>query len=174
MSTKVKSILFLFMFCLFVTLWIFCQIEKKEQIEQKKQEQKIENEIVEKKEEDIKEEIIEEEIVEEDIVEEPIIKEPQLLSLGRFKLTAYCPCSKCCGKWAGGNTASGTKPTANRTIAVDTSVISFGTEVVINGVTYIAEDTGSAIKGNKIDIYMESHQAALQFGVQYTEVFVWQ
>ena len=94
------------------------------------------------------------------------------LSLGRFKLTAYCKCSKCCGKWSGSPTASGVMPKANRTIAVDTSIIPFGTEVIINGNTYIAEDTGSAIKGNKIDIYMPSHQEALNFGVQYAEVFV--
>lgn len=93
------------------------------------------------------------------------------VSLGTFKLTAYCNCSKCCGKWAGGATASGTMPKAGRTIAVDTRVIPFGTKVKINGKTYMAEDTGSAIKGNRIDIYMDSHQAALNFGAQYAEVF---
>ena len=92
-------------------------------------------------------------------------------SLGTFKLTAYCNCSRCCGKWAGGATASGTMPKAGRTIAVDTRVIPFGTKVIINGHTYTAEDTGSAIKGNKIDIFFDSHQAALNFGVQYAEVF---
>ena len=45
------------------------------------------------------------------------------------------------------------------------------TIIVINGKTYVAEDTGSAIKGNKIDIYMSGHKAALSFGVQYAEVF---
>ena len=100
-------------------------------------------------------------------------KKPKLVSLGTFKLTAYCNCSKCCGKWAGGKTASGTTPTAGRTIAVDTSVIPFGTKVVINGNTYIAEDTGSAIKGNRIDVYFSSHQSALNFGKQSAEVFIY-
>lgn len=100
-------------------------------------------------------------------------KESSKKSLGTYKLTAYCNCSKCCGKWAGGKTASGTTPRAGRTIAVDTRVIPFGTKVIINGNTYIAEDTGSAIKGNKIDIYFDSHKAALNFGVQHTEVFVY-
>lgn len=95
-----------------------------------------------------------------------------LVNLGQFKLTAYCNCSKCCGQWAGGATASGTMPMPNRTIAVDTSVIPFGTKVIINGVTYIAEDTGGAIKGNRIDVYMASHKEALSFGVQYAEVFM--
>lgn len=96
----------------------------------------------------------------------------EYISLGEFKLTAYCNCSTCCGKWSGSPTASGAMPKANHTIAVDTSVIPFGTEVIINGNTYVAEDTGSAIKGNKIDIYMSSHEEALNFGVQYAEVFV--
>lgn len=95
-----------------------------------------------------------------------------LVSLGKFKLTAYCSCSKCCGKWAGSPTASGVMPRANHTIAVDTGVIPFGTKVIINGKSYVAEDTGSAIKGNKIDVYFDSHSKALNFGVKYAEVFV--
>ena len=98
---------------------------------------------------------------------------PQYTSLGTFKLTAYCACSKCCGKWAGSPTASGAMPKANHTIAVDTSVIPFGTKVMIDGFgTYVAEDTGSAIKGNKIDIFFADHQTAWNFGVQYAEVFI--
>ena len=79
--------------------------------------------------------------------------------------TAYCPCVKCCGK-TDGITATGTKAIAGRTIAVDPSVIPYGTEVIINGNTYIAEDCGGAINGNDIDIFFDSHEAALQFGRQ--------
>ena len=82
-------------------------------------------------------------------------KEP--IYLGDFWLTAYCNCEKCCGKWAGGPTATGVMPKADWTIAVDPSVIPLGSKVQINGHTYCAEDTGSAIKGNKIDIYVEDH-----------------
>ncbi len=108
--------------------------------------------------------------VEEKKIEEQKRKEQE--GSGKFKLTAYCACSKCCGKWAGGNTASGTKPTQGRTIAVDTSVIPFGTQVIIDGHTYIAEDTGSAIKGNKIDVFFDNHEEALQFGVRYADVTI--
>ena len=93
-------------------------------------------------------------------------------NLGQFRLTAYCDCKKCCGKWSGSPTASGTTPTPNRTIAVDTNIIPFGTKVMINGNVYVAEDTGSAIIGNRIDIYMSDHQDALNFGVQYAEVHI--
>lgn len=91
-------------------------------------------------------------------------------ALGNFKITAYCNCSKCCGKWAGGPTASGTTPTAGRTIAVDPRVIPLGSKVKIGGRTYVAEDTGGAIKGNRIDMYFGSHSEALRWGVQYKNV----
>jgi 3D (Asp-Asp-Asp) domain-containing protein len=74
--------------------------------------------------------------------------------------------------WSGGATASGVMPKSSRTIAVDTDIIPFGTEVYINGNLYIAEDTGSAIVGNRIDIYMDNHSIAQEFGVQYAEVFI--
>ena len=96
-----------------------------------------------------------------------------LHSLGRFKFTAYCKCRKCCGKWSAiGKTASGTIPTQGRTIAVDKTVIPLGTNVIIGGHEYTAEDTGGAIKGNRIDVYFDSHQEAFNFGVQYNEVFI--
>ncbi len=96
-------------------------------------------------------------------------------SLGIFELTAYCPCPICCGIYSNmtnPTTASGTRATQGRTIATDTSVIPFGTQVVINGKIYTAEDTGGAIKGNRIDIYFESHTEALYFGRQKAEVFI--
>lgn len=91
-------------------------------------------------------------------------------SLGKFKITAYCNCTKCCGKWAGGPTASGVMPKAGRTIAVDPKVIPLGTKVLIGGKTYVAEDTGGAIKGKRIDMYFASHSEALSWGVQYKSV----
>ena len=81
---------------------------------------------------------------------------------------------KCCGKWSGGNTSSGTTPQQNRTIAVDPSIIHYGTEVTIDGQVYIAEDTGSSIKGNRIDIYFDNHQDALNYGVRYLNVYYWE
>ena len=99
-------------------------------------------------------------------------------SIGEFKLTAYCPCEKCCGIWAKNRpngivyTASGAKAEAGKTIAVDPDVIPYGTEVKIGGHTYIAQDCGGAIKGNKIDVYYADHEAALAHGVKYAEVMV--
>lgn len=87
-----------------------------------------------------------------------------------FKITAYCSCAKCCGKQTG-ITASGTKATAGRTVAAS-SQYAFGTKLVINGKSYVVEDRGGAIQGNKIDIYMNSHAEALAWGVKYLPVQV--
>lgn len=92
--------------------------------------------------------------------------------LGAFVITAYCPCSKCCGEWADGITSTGTVATEGRTIAVDPSVIPYGSVVEINGVSYIAEDCGGAIKKNRIDIYFNSHDDALEWGVQEHDVYM--
>lgn len=87
-----------------------------------------------------------------------------------YKITAYCSCAKCCGK-STGITAMGTKATAGRTVAAS-SQFSFGTKLNINGHTYTVEDRGGAIKGNKIDIYVNSHAEALAWGVRYLPVSV--
>ena len=95
----------------------------------------------------------------------------QYKSLGTFNATAYCGCAACCGS-AGGHTASGTTPTAGRTIATDPSVIPLGSKVLIDGKEYIAEDTGGAIGGKRVDIFFSSHSAALQFGRRSVQVSI--
>lgn len=87
-----------------------------------------------------------------------------------YKITAYCSCSKCCGKTTG-RTASGTKATAGRTVAAS-SKFAFGTKLNIGGHIYTVEDRGGAINGNRIDIYVNSHAQALQWGVKYLPVSV--
>ena len=120
----------------------------------------------------------------EPVVTEPEKQEPKLISLGRFKLTAYCGCRKCCGKYAdnrpvdeNGNVivtgSIGVRLEAGISIAVDPRVIPYHTEVVINGHTYTAHDTGGNIKGNRIDVYFDNHEDAWDFGTQYAEVFVY-
>ena len=87
-----------------------------------------------------------------------------------YKITAYCPCSKCCGKTTG-RTASGTTATAGRTVAAS-SKFAFGTKLNIGGHVYTVEDRGGAINGNKIDIFVNTHAEALQWGVRYLNVSV--
>jgi 3D (Asp-Asp-Asp) domain-containing protein len=100
------------------------------------------------------------------------------VNLGEFKLTAYCSCFVCCGVWANNRPngivygAIGEELKEGYSIAVDPNVIPYNSEVIINGKTYEAQDCGGAIKENRIDIYFEDHNDALEFGVQYAEVFV--
>lgn len=82
--------------------------------------------------------------------------------IGNFRITHYA------GDTA---TSTGARPTVGRTIAVDPKVIPYGSKVIINGHTYIAEDCGGAIKGNKIDIFVGSESEAYQKGVYHTNVY---
>ena len=86
-------------------------------------------------------------------------------------LTAYCPCTYCCGEWADGITATGVKAQANHTIAVDPDVIPLGSWVLIGEDWYRAEDTG-AFCGNIIDIYFDDHEEAKAFGRRTAVVYV--
>ena len=88
-----------------------------------------------------------------------------------YTLTAYCPCEKCCGK-TDGITASGIKAVEGVTIAADTSVLPLGTQVVIDDNIYTVQDRGGAIKGNRIDVYFDTHEKALEFGRQTKEITI--
>ena len=89
--------------------------------------------------------------------------------IGTFTITAYCGCSKC----SGGNnkTASGTTPTEGRTIAADTSILPYGTQVVIDGIVYTVEDCGSGVVGNHIDIFFSTHEKAKAYGRRTIKVY---
>lgn len=99
---------------------------------------------------------------------------PELVSLGEYTITYYCKENypHICNDGDSTRTATGTIPTPGRTIAVDPKVIPYGTEVIINGNTYIAEDCGGAINGNRIDIVVDTHEEALKCGIDHYEVFV--
>lgn len=101
-----------------------------------------------------------------------VSSDASLKPLGKFRITHYCPCSICCGPWANGITSTGVTATTNHTIAVDPSQIPYGSQVVINGQVYVAEDCGGAIKTNCIDIYVASHEEGESKGVYYTDVYL--
>ena len=108
-----------------------------------------------------------------------IRSETAVVSVGQSEVTSYTCVAEVsaytasddeCGN-SNGITASGTHVQQGRTIAAP-SWIPFGTTVVINGHSYVAEDRGSAIQGNCIDIYMDSREAAMEFGRKELEVTV--
>lgn len=89
----------------------------------------------------------------------------------KYTITAYCHCSKCCGK-TNGITASGVKAVQGVTVAMSKD-IPFGTKIYIDGIgERIVQDRGGAIKGNRIDLYFDSHQEALNFGRQTKDVTI--
>ena len=92
--------------------------------------------------------------------------------VGEFKITAYCPCAKCCGR-ANGKCANGEYPIEGITIAADTRKFPLGTKLYIEGIgERIVMDTGSAIKGNNLDLFISTHQECKTFGVR-RNVKVW-
>ena len=75
-----------------------------------------------------------------------------------------------------GITYSGVKATPGVTVAVDTSIIPLGADVLVDygdGIInyYRADDTGSAIKGNKLDLCVSSHQEAINLGARTATVY---
>jgi len=73
-----------------------------------------------------------------------------------FEATAYT--------WTGNRTVTGTWPSRG-TIAVDPTIIPLGTRLFVEGYGEgIAEDTGGAIQGHIIDLYMESEDECWDWG----------
>lgn len=106
-------------------------------------------------------------------VKETEASENELIEPIEFEVTGYCPCEKCCGK-TDGITKSGVKAISSKTIAMDKKY-PMGTEVIIEGfenIVFEKQDIGGAIKGNKIDIYFDTHQEALNFGRQTKKVWI--
>lgn len=90
-------------------------------------------------------------------------------SYGIFKISGYCNCSIC----SGGNTYtySGTVPQANHTISADLDRFPLGTKLYIDGVVYTVEDMGGGVLGDRLDIFFDTHEEALDYGVKELEVF---
>lgn len=114
--------------------------------------------------------------------EKPKRQQTECVYIGEFTCTAYCKCAKCCGKYSidrptdeRGNEvvygSSGEVLTPNKSVAVDPSVIPFGTVLMIDGIEYIAQDAG-AFRGLALDFYMNSHAEACEFGRQTKAVFI--
>lgn len=96
-------------------------------------------------------------------------------SLGTVVTSGYCNCVICCGKWSGGVTASGVKPTSNHTLAVDAKnpIVPIGTKVIMNGIEYTVEDTGNFAKyGVDFDVYYDTHLQALAHGHKKWEAYL--
>ena len=92
----------------------------------------------------------------------PAQSSPQGTPLGVFEVTCYD---------MSGTTASGAQ-TSSDTVAVDPSVIPMGSTIYIDGVGQrVAQDTGGAIQGHRLDIWEPSYQDCADWGVQDRQVW---
>lgn len=98
---------------------------------------------------------------------------PQMVYAGEYTIVAYC--AEQYPHICGGNptTASGEPVTPGVTVAADPAVLPLGTRVYIDGVgERVVQDTGGAIHGQKIDLAVESHAEAVDWGVQHKGVWI--
>ena len=106
---------------------------------------------------------------------EVMVNEPQW-RLVRMRVTAYCPCEKCCGRFADGITACNHKIQPGDVFVAADKTYRFGTEIVIPGYNMTLPvkvlDRGGAIKGNRLDVFFPTHQRALEWGVRELDVLV--
>ena len=124
-------------------------------------------------------EVVDAVVSQEKLVEVVIAAPPALPTIKTIEMevTAYCPCTKCCGPKAQGITASGKNVHYNdgKFVAADKK-FAFGTKLIIpgysGGKTVEVLDRGGAIKGNKLDVYYPTHAEALKWGRQKLTVTV--
>ncbi len=95
----------------------------------------------------------------------------------RMRVTAYCPCRRCCGKYSDRKTASGHKIRRGDTFVAADRRRSFGTEMIVLGYNNSKPvkvlDRGRVIRGNRLDVFFDSHRKARKWGVKYLPVKVW-
>ena len=97
----------------------------------------------------------------------------QMTYAGEYTIVAYC--AEQYPHLCGGNptTASGEPVTPGVTVAADPDVMPLGTRIYIDGIgERVVQDTGGAIRGRKIDLAVESHQEAVEFGCKTAKIYI--
>jgi 3D (Asp-Asp-Asp) domain-containing protein len=93
-----------------------------------------------------------------------------------MRVTGYCPCQKCRGKYSDGKTANGHRIGQGDTFVAADKRHAFGTKMIVPGYNDSQPvdvlDRGGAIRGNRLDIFFDSHRKARQWGVRYLLVKV--
>jgi 3D (Asp-Asp-Asp) domain-containing protein len=104
------------------------------------------------------------------------VEQPDEWQTVRMRVTAYCPCEKCCGEYADGITACGHTIKPGDAFAAADRQYPFGTEMIVAGYNNNQPikvlDRGGAIRENRLDVFFHTHEEALQWGVKYIDVKV--
>jgi len=92
----------------------------------------------------------------------------------RMRVTGYCPCRRCCGKFSDGITASGHRIARGDEFVAADRKHSFGTKAIVPGYNNSKPvrvlDRGGTIRGNRLDVFFNSHREAQGWGVRYLPV----
>lgn len=107
--------------------------------------------------------------VEKNQLQEQVDEMNKWKALGRFTITFYWPGEDKYGRL----TSTGVNAIEGKTIAVDPAVIPYGSIVLINGNEYVAQDCGGAIKGRKIDVFVENPKMEKQVTEVYLKRRTW-
>lgn len=102
--------------------------------------------------------------------------------LGTYRITAYCSCEQCCGKWAknrpDGIVYGAASIPLNAGVSCAAPTLPFGTKITVEGLgDYVVQDRPAQwvidrFGEEQIDIYFDSHSAAEAFGLQYLNVYL--
>ncbi|MEN6308682.1 MAG: 3D domain-containing protein [Anaerohalosphaeraceae bacterium] len=94
----------------------------------------------------------------------------------RMRVTAYCACRRCCGKFSDGLTADLHKIRKGDMFVAADKRIPFGTDMIIPGYNHErpveVKDRGRLIKGNRLDVFFNDHKVAKKWGTRYLDVLV--
>ena len=92
----------------------------------------------------------------------------------RVTITAYCPCRQCCGQYSDGLTASGYRIRPGDRFVAGPPGLQFGTLVAVPGYGLVPVlDRGGSIRGDRLDVFFDSHEEALAWGRWVLVVWVW-
>jgi 3D (Asp-Asp-Asp) domain-containing protein len=108
--------------------------------------------------------------------EEVMEVEPEEWDTVQMRVTAYCPCQECCGRFADGVTACNHRIREGDVFVAADKKYRFRTEVIVPGYNkgepVKVLDRGRVIKGNRLDVFFNSHRTAKKWGVKYLDVKV--
>lgn len=94
----------------------------------------------------------------------------------RMRVTGYCACPRCCGKFSDGRTADLHKIRKGDVFVAADKRVPFGTEMIIPGYNHDrpveVKDRGRLIKGNRLDVFFNDHKIAKKWGTRYLDVLV--